>query len=140
MADTLGPAILGLPTFERLKVIILNCAVRITHESPKLLDRKSHNLIGHDGSFTQQKEWGNNSDTKIPGIDVTPGMVRHVGTFPNPVDHTPKSRHILSKEQLIKDCLDCFKGIERFPGTYKIHLKKDTKPEIHPQQMWPITL
>ena len=28
----------------------------------------------------------------------------------------------------------------RFPGTYKIHLKKDAKPVIHPQQKWPIAM
>ena len=39
VADMPGPAILGLPISERLKVITLNCAVRISHELPRLLDR-----------------------------------------------------------------------------------------------------
>ena len=45
-----APAILGLPTSERLKIIILNYTVRITHESPKLLDKGSHNMVRHDGT------------------------------------------------------------------------------------------
>ena len=81
VADMPGPAILGLPASERLKVIILNCAVRITHESPKLLDKESHN------------------------------MVRHDGTSPHPVAQTPMIRYISSKEQYIKDYPDCFEGI-----------------------------
>ena len=67
-------------------------------------------------------------------------MVRHDGTSPHLVAHTPKSGYISSKEQLIKDYPDCFEGIGRFPGTYKIHLKKDAKQEIHPQQKWPIVM
>ena len=90
--------------FLRDKVITLNCAVRITHESLKLLDKESHN------------------------------MVRHDGTSQHPVTQTPKSGHISSKEQLIKDYPDNFKGIGRFPGTHKIHLKKHAKQVIHPQQ------
>ena len=100
---TPGPAILGLPTSERLKVITLSCAVRNTHESPKLLDKESHN------------------------------MVRNNGTSQHPVAQTPKSGYISSKEQLIKDYPDHFEGIGRFPGTYKIHLKKKVKTVIHPQ-------
>ena len=94
VADMQGPAILGLATSERLKVITLNCPVRITHESPKLLDMESYY------------------------------MVRHDGTSPHPVTLTPRSRYISSKEQLIKHYPDCFKGIGRFPEIYKIHLKR----------------
>ena len=85
VADIPGPAILGLPTSERLKVTTFNCAVRITHESPKLLDKESHN------------------------------MVRHDGISPHPVAQIPKSGHISSREPLIKDYPDCFEGIGRFP-------------------------
>ena len=94
VADMPGPAIIGLPTSEILKVITLNSVVRITHESPKLLGIESHN------------------------------MVRHDSTSPHPVAQTPKSGYISSKEQLIKDYPDCFKGIGRFPGTCKIHLQR----------------
>ena len=94
VADLPGPAILGLPTSERLKVITLNCAVRITHELPKLLDKESHN------------------------------MVRHDGTSLYPVVQTPKSGYISSKEPLIKDYPNHFEGTGRFPGSYQIHLKK----------------
>ena len=110
VADMPGPAILGLPTSDRLKVITINCAVRITHELPKLLDKKSHNVIRHDG------------------------------TSPHPLAQTSKSGHISSKEQLIKDYWDHFEGIGRFPGTYKIHLKNYAKPVIHPQLKWPISM
>ena len=50
VADMPGPSILALPTSERLKVITLKCAVRITHESPKLLHMESHNVVRHDGT------------------------------------------------------------------------------------------
>ena len=67
-----GPAMLGWPTSERLKVITLNCAVRTSDESSKLLDKKSHNMGEHDS------------------------------TSPPPVAQTPKSGCISSKEELIK--------------------------------------
>ena len=70
VADTPGPAILGLPNSERLKVISLKFAVRITIESSKLLDKESHNMARHDGAS------------------------------PHPVAQTPKSGYISSKEQL----------------------------------------
>ena len=93
VADMPGPAILGLPTSVRLKVITLKCAVRITHGSPKLLNMESYNIVRDDV------------------------------TSPHPVAQTPKSGNVSSKEQLIKDYPDCFEGIGRFPRTYKIHLK-----------------
>ena len=61
-------------------------------------------------------------------------------TSPHPLAQTPESGHISSKEQLIKDYPDHCKGIGRFPGTYKMHLKKDAKPVIHPQGKWPIAM
>ena len=64
VADAPGPAIVDLPTSERFKVITLNCAVRITHASPKLLYEESHNMVSHDG------------------------------TSPHPVAQTPKSGYI----------------------------------------------
>ena len=105
-----GPATLGLPTSERLKVITLNCAVRITHESPKLLDKQSYNMVTPDG------------------------------TSPHPVAQTPRNGYISSKEQLIKDYPDLFEGIGRFPGTCKIQLKKGAKPVIHPHHKWPFAM
>ena len=93
VADIPGPAILGLPTSKRLKVITLDCPVRITHESPKLLDKKLH------------------------------CMGEHGGTLPIPVTDS-KNGYISSKEQLVKDYQDHFKGIGKFPGAYNIHLKK----------------
>ena len=60
-----------LPTSERLKIITLNCAARITHRSSKLLDMKSHYMGDHDD------------------------------TSSNPVAQTPKSGYIPSMKQLI---------------------------------------
>ena len=40
VADTPGPAILGLPACESLQVITINCAVCITHISPAILGNK----------------------------------------------------------------------------------------------------
>ena len=48
VAGTPGPAILGLPSCERFKVITLNCAVRITHVTPVTLDNKDHANNGMD--------------------------------------------------------------------------------------------
>ena len=105
VADTPRPAILGLPTSEKLKVITLNCTVRITHESSKLLDKKSHNMGEHDG------------------------------TSPHPVAQNPKSVYTSSKKQLIKDQSHCFEGTGIFPGryTYKDPPIKDAKSVINPQ-------
>ena len=46
MAEKPGSAILGLPTSERLKVITLNCVVRITHESPNYWIRNDIIWVG----------------------------------------------------------------------------------------------
>ena len=53
---------------------------------------------------------------------------------PNP------SGKIHTKEQLIEEYPDCFKGIGRFPGTHKIHLQEGGKTVIHSQQKWPIAM
>ena len=112
VADTPGPAILGLPTSEGLRVITLNCTVWITHETPALPNRNFRN--------------------------ANHGVVRHFGTVPHPVA-TPKGR-IISKDQLFKEYPDYFEGIGRFPGNHKIHLKDGVRPVIHPQQKWPIAM
>ena len=112
VADTPGPAILGLPTSERLRVITLNCTVWITHETPTLPNRNYKN--------------------------ANHGVVRHVGTIPHPVA-TPKGR-IISKDQLIKEYPDHFEGIGRFPGNHTIHLKDGVRPVINPQWKWPIVM
>ena len=104
VADTPGPAILGLPSCKRLKVVTLNCAVRITHETPVTLDHTNNGMDWHAETIQQ------------------------------------KSGRIISREQLILKYPDCFKGVSRFPGTYKIHLKKGGNPVIHPQQKWPIEM
>ena len=111
MADTPGTAILGLPTSERLRVIALNCAVRITHEPPKLLDKISHNIGEHDGTLPQQEEWENKSYTRtlvplhiqwlrLPRVDIyhqrsnilknTQIAVKELEDFLEPTRHTSK--------------------------------------------------
>ena len=55
-------------------------------------------------------------------------MDEHDDTSPHSVAQTPNSGYISSKEQLIKDYPEHFEGFGRFPGTYKIHLKKEHKP------------
>ena len=107
VADTQGPAILGPPPCKRLKVITLNCAVRITHLAPVMLDKKDY--------VNNSKDW-------------------HASTIPQ------KSGRIISREQLIQEFTDCFKGVGTFPGTYKVHLKKGAKPVINPQWKWPIVM
>ena len=48
VADTPGPATLGLPSCKRLKVITLNSSVRITHMTPVSLDKRDHANNGMD--------------------------------------------------------------------------------------------
>ena len=125
VADTPGPAILGLPTCESLQVITLNCAVCITHNSPVTLGKKE-----------QQKEQPKTSPKPTVNAEKQPtdSPVLLMKPPPNP------SGKIHTKEQLIEEYPDCFKGIGRFPGTHKIHLQDGAKPVIHPQQKWPIAM
>ena len=122
VADTPGPAILGLPSCERLKVITLNCAVRITHMTPATLDNKDYAYNGTD-EHVGTVPWQKALDCKL-----------ETSTTSN------KNGRIISREQLIQEYPNCFKGVDRFLGTYKIHLKKGLKPVIHPQQKWPIAM
>ena len=77
-------------------------------------------------------------------------MVRQPGTHPAPVSNTvattkpatvPKAaKSVRSTDDLIREFLDQFKGIGRFPGKYKIQLHHDTHPVIHAPRKCPITL
>ena len=78
VADTPGPAILGLP------------ALPVT--------------------------MGNKEQPKAPLIPMVNAEKQQTFSPPNP------SGKIHTKEQLIEEYPDCFKGIGRFPGTHKIHL------------------
>ena len=98
VADTPGPAILGLPACESLQVITLNCAVHITHIVSVTL--------------------GNKEQPKAPLIPMGNAEKQQTFSLPNP------SGKILTKKQLIEEYPDCFKGIGRFPGTHKIHLQE----------------
>ena len=88
VADTPGPAILGLPSCRKLGVVTLNCALEV--EQPPL--------------------------------------------------STPKVAVIKSTEDLIQQYPDQFKGIGRFPGEYKIHLKEGAQPVVHGQRKCPIAM
>ena len=109
-----GPAILGLPACESLQVITLNCAVCITHILPVTL--------------------GNKEQPKALLIPMVNAEKQQTVSTPNP------SGKIHTKEQLIEEYPDHFKGIGRFPGTHKIHLWEGAKPVIHPQWKWPIAM
>ena len=76
--------------------------------------------------------------------------VRKPSTHPPPVSTTaatnkPAIAHeaaksIRSTDDLIKEFPDQFKGIDRFPGKYKIRLRHDAHPVIHAPRKCPITL
>ncbi len=93
VADAPGPALLGLPTSEKLKVVKMNCAVKMT-----------------------------------PAVKVAPITTAKSGPS------------IKTTADLIKEYPDRFKGIGKLPGKYRIHLREDAKPVIHPPQKCPIAL
>ena len=88
VADTPGPAILGLPTSGRLIVIALNCVVRITHESSKLLDKSHIIWLGmlvtlhiqcqtpKSGHISSKEQLINNYPDHIEGIGRFPGTYK----------------------------------------------------------------
>ena len=81
VADTPGPAILGLPTINKLGLITMHCAVTVQPTKP-----------------------------------------------------------IKSTKDLREQFPDRFEGIGKFPGTYKIHLKENAEPRIHPPRKCPIAM
>ena len=87
VADTAGPAILGLPSCNRLGVVTMNCSVEVRKTAPRAI-----------------------------------------------------SGPIKTTEDLIKEYPDRFEGIGHFPGDYKIHLKEDAQPVIHPPRKCPIAI
>ena len=87
VADTPGPAILGLPACESLQVITLNCAVCITHILPVTL--------------------GNKEQPKAPLIPMVNAEKQQTSSTPNP------SGKIRTKEQLIEEYPDRFKGTQK---------------------------
>ena len=76
--------------------------------------------------------------------------VRQPYTHPAPVSTTAATnkpatapeaaKPIRSTDDLIKEFLDQFQGIGRFPGEYKIQLHHDAHPVIHAPRKCPITL
>ena len=125
---------LGLLSCKRLKVITLNFAVRITHVTLVTLVKKDHANNGidwHVGTIP----WPKALDHKLETSTTSDKDVDwHAGTIPQ------ISGRIISRQQLIQKYPDHFKGVCRFTGTYKIHLKKGAKPVIHPQWEWPIEM
>ena len=92
VADMPETAILGMPTSKRLKVITLNCAVRITYESPKLLDKKSHNMSSHDGTSPHPVA----QTTRLLQsnlLKIIQTALKELGDFLEPTRYTSKRMH-----------------------------------------------
>ena len=62
------------------------------------------------------------------------------GTTPTQAARTLKSKCIKSTDDLMREFLDRFTGIGKFPGEYKIRLCPDTHPVIHAPRKCPIAL
>ena len=84
VADIPGPAILGLPSSEKLAVVKMNCAIMV----------------------------------RQPGTHPAPVSATVATTKPATAPEAAKS--IRSTDDLIKEFLDRFKGIGRFPDEYRI--------------------
>ena len=104
VADTPGPAILGLPSSEKLAVVKMNCAITV----------------------------------RQPSTHLAPVSTTAATTKSSTVPEATKS--IRSTNDLIKEFLDRFKGIGRFPSEYKIWLHHDAYPMIHAPRKCPIAL
>ena len=108
VADTSGPAILGLPLSSKLGVMQLNCAIQLTHKccTPDLPSRPTTGLgkvtsdLSHPQKLAVQHRW-----SPLPPLNSSKDLI---ATYP---DH--------------------FERIGCFPGTYTIHLHNDAQPVIH---------
>ena len=88
ITDNPGPAILGLPSSEKLAVVKMNCAIAVTQPG-----------------------------TKPP----CPAHVSTTAAATKPATAPEAAKSISSIDDLIKEFLDWFMGIGRFPGKYKSH-------------------
>ena len=101
IADTPGPAILGLPSCSRLRIVNLNCSVQLRKHGQPIKTSKEREKVKQD---------------------------------------MKNLKSINSKDDLIKAYPDQFKGIGKFPGTYHIYLKENTKPVVHTPWKCPIAI
>ena len=107
IADTPGPALLGLPACEKLAVVQVNCAVKATQ----------------------------------PNRDLTgTTLTQAAGATKPPSTRMSKSKCIKSTDDLMREFLDRFTGIGKFPGEYKICLCPDANLVIHAPRKCPIAL
>ena len=144
VANTPGPAILGLPSCSRLGIVHLNCAVEFRKSGKSIQHPKDKEKIQQD----HRKHKGHTGGHGLVGthstqmtkdkLDKSKGH-GHVGTQSTP---TIKSREdlIKSREDLIKAYPDRFEGIGRFPGTYHIALQDDAIPVVHSPRKCPIAM
>ena len=118
IADTSGPAILGLPSSSKLGVIQLNCAIQVAHKwedtsnLPRRPTTKHEKAIGDP--LHLWKLAAQHRQSPLPPLNSSKDLI---ATYPN---------H--------------FEGIGHFPGTYTIHLHDDTKPVIHAPHKCPIAM
>ena len=110
IADTPGPALLGLPACKKLAVVQVNCAV----------------------GTTQPKR-------SLTGTTPTQAARAPRAAKP-PAARTLKSKCIKSTDDLMKEFPDRFTGIGKVPGEYKIQLCPDAHPVIHTPRKCLITL
>ena len=104
ISDTPGPAILGLPSSEKLAVVKMNCAITV----------------------------------RQPGTH--PASVSTTVATTKPATAPEAAKSIRSTDGLIKEFLDQFKGIGRFPSKYKIRLHHDAHPVMHTPRKCPNAL
>ena len=118
VADTPGPAILGLPSCSRLGIVHLNCAVEFCKYGKPIKQDHNHQTGGRGGVGThssvevQQDLRKQKSHTGVDG---------RVGTHTSPM---AKHKPIKSREDLIKAYPDRFEGIGKFPGHTISHSRR----------------
>ena len=137
VANTPGPAILGLPSCSRLGIVHLNCAVEFRKsgksiQHPKEKEKVQQDHRKHKGHTGGHGRVGTHSTQMTKDkLDKSKGHGR-VGTQSTPT--------IKSREDLIKAYPDRFEGIGRFPGTYHIALQDDAIPVVHSPRKCPIAM
>ena len=118
MADTSGPAILGLPSSSKLGVMQMNCALQFTckqEDTPYLPRRPTTEYGKATGDLLHlQKLAVQHRQSPLPPLNSSKDLI---ATYPN---------H--------------FEGIGCFPRTYTIHLHDNTKPVIHAPRKYPIAM
>ena len=115
VANTPGPAILGLPSCSRLRIVNLNCSVQL----------RKH---GQPIKTCMEREKVKQDMNNLKSINSKDNLIK---AYPDQFEGIGK---INSKDDLIKAYPDQFEGIGKFSGTYHIYLKEDAKPIVHTPQ------